>query len=141
SYVIGHAVDVTELRSATSALETSEQRYRTLCDSSLAFVCTHTLDGTIIAVNPAAARALGYPAEAAAGRNLSEFETAEARANFDAYLEALRTHGHHTDETHLLTRDGEERIWQYSNAVVHPPVGQPYVIGHAVDITDFKKAE
>ncbi|HEV2113816.1 MAG TPA: PAS domain S-box protein, partial [Terriglobales bacterium] len=140
-YVIGHAVDITGMDAATRELAASEDRYRTLFESGLAYVCTHKMDGTILSVNPAAAKALGYPAEAAAGRKLRDFQTPEAQANFDAYLEALRTQGHHTDESHFFTREGEERIWEYSNVVVRPAGRDPYVIAHAIDITEFKKAE
>ena len=139
--VLGHAVDVTDLKRASRELKSSENRYRALFESSNAFVSTHTLDGKILSVNPAVARALGYPAAAAIGHNMQEFQTPEAQANFGAYLEALRTHGHHEDETHFFTIAGEERIWQYSSVVVQPEGGEPYVIAHAVDITEFKRAE
>lgn len=114
---------------------------RSLFEDSLAYICVHKLDGTIISVNPAVARALGYSVDDAPGHNLREFETPEAQANFDAYLEALRRDGRHEDETHFLTRTGEERIWQYCSVVIRPEGAEPYVIAHAVDATAFKRAE
>jgi HTH-type transcriptional regulator, bacterioopsin transcriptional activator and related proteins len=133
--------DVSTKVASERALQESEERYRSLFESSLAFVALHKMDGTLISVNPAVAQALGYAADEAPGRNLRDFETPEAQANFDAYLEQLRLHGRHADETHMRTRDGQERIWQYSNVVVHSRDGEPYVIGHAVDVTESKLAE
>ena len=139
--VVLFLTDISARVRAEQAVRESERTYRAFFESSIAYICTHKLDGTMLSVNPAAALALGYPAEMARGRNLRDFETPEAQTNFDAYLEALRTTGHHEDESHFITAEGEERIWQYSNVVVYPEGGEPYVIGNAVDVTESKRAE
>ena len=41
----------------------------------------------------------------------------------------------------VVTRDGEERIWSYSNVRCQEPGGPPYVLGHAHDITDIKRSD
>ena len=58
------AATVAAQRQAEAAVRASEQRYRHLVEQSLGLMCMHTLDGTLLAVNPAAARALGYEPEA-----------------------------------------------------------------------------
>jgi len=119
----------------------SELLYRSLFESSVAFVCIHQLDGTLLAVNPAAAQCLGYPAEQAVGHTIAEFMPPESAAGFAEYLAAIQKHGRHSGEMHLRTRSGDVRVWSYSNVVVRPDRGEPYVIGHAVDITERRRAE
>src|SRR5438445_12934696 len=55
-----------------AAVRDSEQRYHHMVEHSLGLICMHTLDGTLLAVNPAAARALGYGSEGWRGRYLRE---------------------------------------------------------------------
>src|SRR5215831_6531693 len=50
------AATVAAQRQAEAAVRASEQRYRHLVEQSLGLMCMHTLDGTLLAVNPAAAR-------------------------------------------------------------------------------------
>ena len=133
--------DITAIVHAEQSLRASEERFRSLFESSVALICTHTLDGRILAVNPAAASALGYSPEQAVGHNLRDFETPAAQSHFDEYLEHLRAHGQHNDETHLVARNGKEVVWAYNSVVFHPPKGDPYVIGSAVDITNLRQAE
>jgi signal transduction histidine kinase len=40
----------------------------------------------------------------------------------------------------VLTRNGEERIWSYSNVRDQEPGGPAYVLGHAHDVTDIKRS-
>ena len=54
----------TEQRQTEVAMRDHAQRYHHMVEHSLGLICMHTLDGTLLAVNPAAAQALGYgPAE------------------------------------------------------------------------------
>src|SRR6516225_8993861 len=73
------ATTVAAQRQAEAAMRASEQRYRHLVEQSLGFMCMHTLDGTLLAVNPAATRALGYGPEAWQGRNPRAFLAAAMR--------------------------------------------------------------
>ena len=54
------ARDITVRKRAIRALERSEGRFRTLFEHSLGLICTHDLDGVVLSVNPAAARALDF---------------------------------------------------------------------------------
>ena len=130
-----------ERRLAHSALRSSEERYQRVFDQSLAYMYIHALEGTLVSVNPAMARALGYPAERMAGRNLREFKVPEAGPDFERYLKNLLAKGQMAGEMRMLTRDGDERIWSYINVMVRPADGQAYVIGNAVDITKLKRTE
>jgi len=121
--------------------ESSDQRYRALVESSRGLICTHDLAGILLSVNPAAADRLGYAADELVGRSLGDFLAPSVRAQFPQYLDRI---GHASGDQGLMlviTRDGEERIWSYSNVRCQDPGGPPYVLGHAHDITDIKRSD
>lgn len=121
--------------------ESSDQRYRALVESSKGLICTHDLAGILLSVNPAAADRLGYAADELVGRSLGDFLAPSVRAQFPQYLDRI---GHASGDQGLMlvvTRDGEERIWSYSNVRCQDPGGPPYVLGHAHDITDIKRSD
>jgi PAS domain S-box-containing protein len=122
-------------------VESSDQRYRALVESSRGLICTHDLAGILLSVNPAAADRLGYTADELVGRSLGDFLAPSVRAQFPQYLDRI---GHSSGDQGLMlvvTRDGEERIWSYSNVRCQDPGGPPYVLGHAHDITDIKRSD
>jgi PAS domain S-box-containing protein len=104
------AATVAAQRQAEAAVRASEQRYRHLVEQSLGLMCMHTLDGTLLAVNPAAARALGYEPEAWQGRNLREFLAPAVQPLFDIYLARIRHQPTDSGLMCLVTKTGEERI-------------------------------
>ena len=126
---------------AEQALRESEQRYRRLFEDSVAFICTHKLDGTLLSINPAAAHNLGYTRDQGNDHSVRDFMPEPASPNFDAYLDRLRQHGRDAGEMHVVARDGSVHVWSYSNVVMHPPEGESYVIGHAIDITERRQLE
>jgi PAS domain S-box-containing protein len=95
----------------------------------------------LLSINPAAARLLGYTPAELVGRNLRELLASSIQDRFADYLERIR-HAP-TDEglMRVVTRDGEERIWAYSNVRFEESGRASYVLGHAQDITDLKRAE
>ena len=104
-------------------------------------MCMHTLDGTLLAVNPAAARALGYEPEAWQGRNLREFLAPAVQPFFEAYLARIQHQPTDSGLMRLVTTTGEERIWLYHNVRYEEAGTAPYVIGHALDVTERVLAE
>ena len=110
--------------------------YRQLVENSQGLVCSHDLEGNLLYVSPASAWELGYAPEDGVGRNLREFLAPSVRVFFSAYLDRIREKEADRGVLRLVSRDGQERLWAYRNALVRPPDGEPYVIGHAVDITD-----
>jgi PAS domain S-box-containing protein len=128
-------------RRAEEARDESERRYRHLVEYSLGLICTHDLDGLILSVNPAAAHSLGYEAHEGAGRNLRDFLVPETRHLFDGYLHKIRQHATASGLMRVVARDGTERVWMYRNIRYQDPGSEPYVLGHALDITDRVRAE
>jgi len=137
---LAQIADVTERRRVEAALRESESRYRQLVERGLGLICTHDLLGVVLSVNRAAAEALGYPPEEIVGRSLGDFFPRRYQAEFARYLAQYRTTGSSTGLLSILTKEGTERVWSYRNVVVMEE-GPPYVLGHAQDITDQRRAE
>jgi PAS domain S-box-containing protein len=114
----------------------SERRYRDLVEFSLGLICTHDLDGRLRSINPAAAHSLGYEPAHGVGRNLAEFLAPETRHLFPSYLQRIRANGQDAGLMRVVARDGSDRVWMYRNVLVEEPGGRPYVLGHAIDITE-----
>ncbi len=130
-----------KLEEAEHALRESEKRYRDLVENSLGLICAHDLEGNLLMANPAAAHSLGYEPSDWTGKNLAEFLAPSAKAFFTEYLKLIREKQIATGFMVLLTKTGEERIWQYHNIRQDDGVSEPYVLGHAQDITERKQLE
>jgi two-component system, cell cycle sensor histidine kinase and response regulator CckA len=128
--------------SATNdSLDWSEKRYRHLVENSLGLICTHDLEGTVLSVNPAAANSLGYEPRDGIGRNLREFLSPGTRPRFDHYLARIRERAHDSGVMRVVRKDGTERVWLYRNVLFVEPGAPPYVLGHAIDVTERVSAE
>jgi PAS domain S-box-containing protein len=121
-------------------VELTPQRYRDLVEQSRGLICTHDLAGVLLSVNRAAADRLGYRPEDLVGRNLADLLAPAGRHLFPQYLDRIQQNS--TDEGLMLvvTREGDERVWTYSNVRGREPGGPEYVLGHAHDITDIKRS-
>jgi two-component system, OmpR family, sensor histidine kinase VicK len=110
--------------------------FRQLVENSQGLVCSHDLEGNLLYVSPASAWELGYAPEDGVGRNLREFLAPSVRPFFDGYLARILEKEADRGLLRLVSRDGQERLWAYRNALFRLPGREPYVIGHAVDITE-----
>ncbi|HLG54925.1 MAG TPA: PAS domain S-box protein [Vicinamibacterales bacterium] len=118
-----------------------EQRYTHLVENSLGLICTHDLDGLVLSVNPAAAQSLGYEPQDGIGRNLREFLSPGTRHRFDACLRRIRETSADSGIMRVVRKDGSERLWLYRNVLYAEPGATPYVLGHALDVTERVAAE
>ena len=121
--------------------EANERRYQHWMEHTLGLLCVHDLDGIILEVNTAAAQALGFHPRDGVGRSLREFLAPSVQPDFKAYLERIRQHPTDSGLMRVVTRRQEERVWFYRNVRYEPPGTTPYVLGHAVDITERVQAE
>jgi len=122
-------------------VELSPERYRELVEQSRGLICTHDLAGVLLSVNRAAAERLGYAPEELVGRSLGDLLAPAVRHLFPEYLARIQ---HEVSDEGLMlvvTREGDERIWSYSNVRGREPGGADYVLGHAHDITDIKRSD
>ena len=115
--------------------------FRQLVENSQGLVCSHDLKGNLLYVSPASAWELGYAPEDGVGRNLREFLAPSVRPFFDGYLARILEKEADRGLLRLVSRNGQERLWAYRNALFRLPGREPYVIGHAVDITERAHVE
>ena len=132
--LVGAIQDVTEQRAAMEKLAQSEARYRRLFQHSLGLICTHSLDGTVISVNPAASHSLGLPEGVLIGRSLAQVIPKDRQSAFERYLNRILENQSDSGTMELLAHDGSRRVWAYHN-VLDTEADPPYVLGHAQDIT------
>jgi diguanylate cyclase (GGDEF)-like protein/PAS domain S-box-containing protein len=132
--------DITVRKRVIRALERSEGRFRNLFEHSLGLICTHDLDGALISVNPATARALDYSIGDLLGRNLADLMPDDRRHQFASYLKRVRENGSDSGLLPVVARDGSIRIWQYNN-MLDTDGDEPFVLGHAQDITERRNYE
>jgi PAS domain S-box-containing protein len=123
------------------ALLDSERRYRELVEYSLGLICTHDLAGTILSINPAAAESLGYRRDDGIGRNLADFLQPDKRHLFPDYLRRIQEHGQDAGLMKVVSRSGAVRVWMYRNVLSRQQGQDPYVLGHAIDVTERVAAE
>jgi len=138
---LGIGSDITARKLAEKALRNSEKRYRELVDNSLGLIGAHDLEGRFLMVNPATARVLGYEPSELIGRSMIEVLAPSVRRFFADYLERIRQNGTDSGLLKMLTKDGEERTWEYRNLRYDEPGKPSYVLCHAHDITERKRAE
>lgn len=139
-YAVGR--DVGDRRRAEQSIAESERRYREIFDRSLALISTHTVDGTLLSINPAGAAALGYTQAALIGTSLVDLVPERLRAEATIALAALADTGTGEGFITLCSRSGEERTFLYRHSwVVEGESRAPYVLVHAVDMTERLRAE
>src|ERR1700693_1689346 len=115
--------------------------YKLLVENSLGLMCIHDLSGVLLSVNPAVRESLGYPADFRCGQNLRDFLVPGVRHLFDDYLRRIQQHGKDSGLMRLLAMDGSERIWMYRNTLYAREGAPPWVLGHALDITERVRVE
>ncbi|MEO7052045.1 MAG: diguanylate cyclase [Rhodanobacter sp.] len=138
---VGGAVQDVTLRSrVVAALEASDRRYRKLFQFSLGLICTHDHEGVLMSVNPAAAKSLGYSVGEMIGRPLTDFIRPEFHLRFRDYLLRVMRKDSDAGVLQLIAKDGSEHVWQYHN-VLDDDADEPYVLGHAQDVTERFRQE
>jgi PAS domain S-box-containing protein len=136
--------DVTERTKAESALRESEQRFRHMADNiQEVFWMMDATSKEITYVNPAYATITGYEV-----RTLSENPSSyrdlihpEDRIRILSRLHDLE-HSGDLDEEFRFTRASGEVRWAWARGICVPgPLGKPWLVGTAQDITSRKQAE
>jgi PAS domain S-box-containing protein len=123
------------------ALDENEDWYRDLGEHSQDLLCVHDLDGRFLSVNPGPARRLGYSVEEMLQEPMRDFVDPQFRDQFDVYLREIKRTGEAEGLLAVLTRSGEQRIWEYHNTLRTEGVETPIVRGIAQDVTERVRAE
>lgn len=138
--LIGAIQDITARKQAVESVQRSEHRFRKLFEESLGLICTHDLNGTILSVNPAAAQSLGYSMGELLGRPFKELMEPALHGSFDEYLHRVTTRGVAHGLLQIRAKDGRHLAWQYHNSL-DIENDEPYVLGHALDVTERMRQE
>jgi formate hydrogenlyase transcriptional activator len=118
-----------------------EDWYRDLVQHSQDLLCVHDLEGRFLSVNPIPARLLGYSVEEVLRKPMREFIPARFQAQFDVYLQQMKTTGEFDGLLTVLTRSGEERVWECHNTLRRDGRNGPIVRGIAHDVTERVQTE
>lgn len=136
---------IIELQSSLAArvaeLRVSEARYRHLVENGQGLICTHDPEGKLLFINRAAAEHLGYTPDEMIGENLARFMLADAQRFVPDYLARVRAQRADSALLPLVTKSGEERFWLYKSTCYEENGRLQYVLGHAQDVTELKRAE
>ena len=123
----------------TDSIRESQPSYRDLVENAFGLICMHDLDGVLEWVNPAGAERLGRAPSFFVGRRLADF-MARPAAVAD-YLRQIREHGHDRGWLEAVDAEGRSVFLQYHNVLVEPPDREPYVLGHAQDVTELVRTQ
>jgi len=111
--------------------------YRSIVEQSQGLICVHDLAGVLRYTNPVSAEELGVTPDQLIGQNGRLLLAPSLQPLFDEYLERIRLHKMDSGVLRLTGRDGAPRLWAYRNVLQQTGPDAPYVIGHAIDITEY----
>ena len=111
------------------------QQQHEFVEKAQELTCTHDMEGRLLSVAPTVAHLYGSPPEEIVGKNVRDFLAPSVRAYFDEYLTHIRQEKTASGLMRALTKQGEERILLYNNVYVDEAGTEPYVLGHAQDLT------
>ncbi len=142
SLMIGYSIDITDRKQMEEQLKINEKRYRDLYNYSHALICTHDLQGNLLAVNPSITKLLGYTSEELLGKNLMTLIPRQDLAKFRPdYLDKVIHEGTAKGIFRILDKDGKLFFLLYQNYKVEEENTEPYIIGFSQDVTERIKTE
>jgi PAS domain S-box-containing protein len=128
-------------REKMEALRTSEEKYSDLFNNVTDVVYIHSLDGKIKQINAAVTRHLGYQAEEVVGKSLKDIIVPKYQDKITDYLNEIQTNGVSSGLMYLLSKDGNECVFEYRNSIIIRNGQSVAVRGIARNVTEQKKAE
>jgi PAS domain S-box-containing protein len=134
-------VDLTERKQAMEDLRESESRYRDLVEHSEDLLGTHRMDGRIVSINEAPCRRLGYTRDEVLKMRIQDLLAPRFSHLYQHFVQRALETGHATGQMVVLTRSGEERVWDYNSSLRKDGASEPLIRGMAHDVTDRFRAE
>ncbi len=142
--IYGENQDITELKKAEKELRESEQKYRTLFNSSPDYTILISIDGNLLDVNYAAQEITGLSKEKLIGKNFTELKLLldeEMQLHTEKVSQVLEGKSLRSYESRFIDKNGKVRyVETYLKALKKDnEIFAFNVIAH--DITERKKAE
>ncbi|HTZ47068.1 MAG TPA: PAS domain S-box protein [Verrucomicrobiae bacterium] len=134
-------VDLTDRKKAMGDLQESESRYRDLVENSEDLIGTHRLDGQLLTINEAPCRRLGYTVEEVLKMKVQDLLAARYQHLYPYFLQQVLEKGEAKGLMVVRTRQGEERVWDYTSTLRRNGTSEPVVRGMAHDVTERIRAE
>jgi len=139
-YVVSF-VDLTERKKALEDLLESERRYRDLVENSEDLLGTHDLEGRILSINQAPCKRLGYTVEEMLRKSMQDLLAPRIRHLYPEFARRVVEEGQASGLMVVVTRTGEERMWEYSSTLRRDGLRSPVILGMAHDVTERFRAE
>lgn len=141
-FVLGYGENITNRQEIEQRVAASEKRYTDIFNYSQAWICTHTIQGQILTINPAACRILGYSEKEIVGRSMKDFLPENVVARYDKdYLERIKKNGSAEGVMVVHNRKNERIFLLYQNYLLREKGGEPYIVGFAQNVTERMHAE
>ncbi len=143
AYAMEFAEKEKERQQAEDDLRASEEKYRSLIDSSDAAISVFDADGIMLYANSIAAAAVSMTPETAIGKHMSAlFPPAITQFQIDGIRRIIQTGEGSVEEALLPVYGGEQRWYRTSVQPVRSASGKvTAALVNAVDITSLKQAE
>jgi PAS domain S-box-containing protein len=138
--LVGIAADITEFKRIQEELSGREEQYRQVFAAVTEGLVVREWDGTIVEVNPAFCRIVGYSRDEILGLQSDGFIAPEFRPLFRSKTEKVRNGSVVRFEGQLQRKDGSAAPVDVSGAMVHYH-GRPHLLCAIHDITARKLAE
>lgn len=134
--------EVLRLQQALSQKHFTEKRYHDLFSFSQALVCTHSMDGRLLTVNPAICKVMLYNEEELVGKKISDFMPVKRRNKFnDVYLPSIKNEKKAQGVLSIISKSGAKVYLLVENYKVEEEGTEPYIIGFSLDITERVTSE
>jgi PAS domain S-box-containing protein len=137
----GLIVDVTESKRAEQALAASEERYRSIVDTSQNLIFIVSPENEVTFVNHTARSMLGYEPEELLGRPFTDFQPPAAATRDVANAESVLAGETLFDmESQLIRKDGAVVDVSFNASVLRDGEGTPVgIMGSARDVTETRR--
>jgi diguanylate cyclase (GGDEF)-like protein/PAS domain S-box-containing protein len=135
--------DITERKRAEERLRESEEKYRTLVETTRDLIYTADRKGFLTYMNPTLERTLGYTHDEWNGKTFGQIVASECIDSVrDIFKRAVRGESIPVYEVDLIRKDGTRLSVEFNVSTIYDNEGKPagrYGIGR--DITDRKQSE
>jgi PAS domain S-box-containing protein len=136
----GINLSMEEIKKAEEALRESEERYRSIFESSIDAIFIFDMEGIIREVNPAACVMHGYSAAELIGTPGKKLVAPESHHHFDEFIQQVQFNQHVSAQAVDLRKDGS-RITIEGRGTLINLKGKPHLMGVVQDISKRKQAE